>query len=164
VVWGVLAGATNSVTSLLVSMTLLVVCALSSLWWPLHANTGNLDLTPSAHWPEPMLLFEPEPLDGPVLVLTSYCVAPENEEAFLAAMAVLGRSRQRTGASQWRVFRSVEEESTFVEAFVVRSWGEHLHQHYTRLTGQDLLIEQAVDTYTDGEAVSRHYLAVRDLS
>ncbi|PRC47403.1 MFS transporter, partial [Mycobacterium sp. ITM-2017-0098] len=127
-VWGLVAGATTSVTSLLVSMGLLLVCALSSLWWPLHANTGNLDLTPSSHWPEPTLVFEPEPLDGPVLVLTSYRVAPEDEEAFTAAMAVLGRSRQRTGASQWRLFRSVEHESTFVETFVVRSWGEHMHQ------------------------------------
>lgn len=161
--WGLVAGATNSVTSLLISMGLLLVCALSSLWWPLHANTGNLDLTPSSHWPEPTLVFEPEPLDGPVLVLTSYRVTAEDEAAFIAAMAVLGRSRQRTGASQWRLFRSVEHESTFVETFVVRSWGEHMHQHRTRLTGQDLLIEQAVERYTDGEPISRHYLAVRDL-
>ncbi len=161
--WGLLAGATNSVTSLLVSAGLLVVCGLSSLWWPLHAKTGDLDLTPSSHWPEPTLLFEPEPLDGPVLVLSSYRVAPENEVAFLAAMAVLGRSRQRTGAAQWRLFRSVEKESTFVETFIVRSWGEHMHQHYTRLTGQDLLIEQAVEQFTDGTPVSQHFLAVHEL-
>ena len=82
VVWGVLAGATTSATSLLVGAALLVVCGLSSLWWPLHAKTSDLDLTPSSHWPEPTLIFEPEPLDGPVLVLTSYRVAPEDEEAF----------------------------------------------------------------------------------
>ena len=162
VVWGVLAGATTSVTSLLVSVGLLLACGLSSLWWPLHANTGNLDLTPSSHWPEPALVFEPEPLDGPVLVLTSYRVRPENEERFIAAMAVLGRSRQRTGAAQWRLFRSVEEESTFVETFVVRSWGEHMHQHYTRLTSQDQVIEANVDELVEGEAISHHYLAVRD--
>ncbi|KGI66865.1 major facilitator transporter [Mycolicibacterium rufum] len=162
VVWGVVAGTTSSVTSLLVSVGLLAACGVSLLWWPLHRSTGNLDLTPSSHWPEPNLLFEPEPLDGPVLVLTSYRVAPENEEGFIAAMAVLGRSRQRTGAAQWRLFRSVEEESTFVETFVVRSWGEHMHQHYTRLTGQDALIESNVQKYVDGEALSQHYLAVRD--
>ncbi len=160
-VWGLVAGATNSATSLLVAAALLLVCGLSSAWWPLHAKTSDLDLTPSSHWPEPTLLFEPEPLDGPVLVLTSYRIAPEDEEGFLAAMAVLGRSRQRTGASQWRVFRSVEHESTFVETFVVRSWGEHMHQHYTRLTGQDRLIEEAVERYVDGVPVSEHYLAVR---
>lgn len=161
-VWGLVAGATTSVTSLLISAGLLVVCGLSSLWWPLHAKTGDLDLTPSSHWPEPALIFEPEPLDGPVLVITSYRVAPANEEAFLTAMDVLGRSRQRTGASQWRLFRSIEHEQTFVEAFIVRSWGEHLHQHYTRLTGQDRLIEETVERYTDGPPVSEHYLAVHE--
>jgi MFS family permease len=160
--WGLLAGATTSVTSLLVSVGLLVVCALTSIWMPLHAGTGNLDLTPSAHWPEPTLVFEPEPLDGPVLVLTSYRVPPENEAGFLSVMAALGRSRQRTGASSWRLFRSVEEECTFVETFVVRSWGEHMHQHHMRLTGQDQLIEQRVESYTDGIPISQHYLAVRD--
>jgi hypothetical protein len=162
VVWGLVAGASTSSISLLVSSGLLVVCSLSSLWWPLHAKTSSLDLTHSSHWPEPTLIFEPEPLDGPVLVLTSYRVDPADEENFLAAMRVLGRSRQRTGASQWRLFRSIEHESTFKETFIVRSWGEHMHQHYTRLTGQDLLIEQAVERYTDGVPVSEHYLAVRE--
>ncbi|MEV3901738.1 MFS transporter [Mycobacterium sp. NPDC050551] len=162
VVWGVLAGSTTSSISLLVSAALLLVCGLSSLWWPLHAGTGNLDLTPSAHWPEPTLTFEPEPLDGPVMVTTAYRVAADDEEGFLAAMAVLGRSRQRTGAAEWRLFRSVEHEATFVETFIVRSWGEHMHQHYVRLTGQDRLIEEAVERYIDGPAVSEHYLAVHD--
>lgn len=133
----------------------------STLWWPLHAKTGDLDLTPSSHWPEPNLVFDPEPLDGPVLVITSYRIAPEDEAGFLAAMDVMGRSRQRTGASQWRLFRSVEKESTFVETFMVRSWGEHMHQHYTRLTGQDRLIEEAVARYVDGLPDSEHYVAVR---
>ena len=158
-VWGLLAGATTPVTSLLVSGALLVGCAVSLLWWPLHAKTGNIDLSPSTHWPEPSLVIEPEPLDGPVLVLTNYRVYPDDEQEFLAAMTVLGRSRQRTGAARWRVYRSIEQEHTFVETFIVRSWGEHLHQHRTRQTGQDLLIEQAVERFVDG--VSHHLIAVR---
>jgi hypothetical protein len=47
--------------------------------------------------------------------------------------------------------------------FVVRWWGEHLHQHYTRLTGQDLVIEQAVENLVDHEPVSHHLIAVRDV-
>jgi MFS family permease len=128
--WGVLAGATSSVVSPLVSAGLLAVCALS---------------------PEPTLVFEPEPLDGPVLVMTTYRVEPKDEAAFLKAIAAMGRSRQRTGAARWRLYRSVEREHTFVETFVVRSWGEHLHQHYTRLAGQDLVIERAVEQFVDNE-------------
>jgi MFS family permease len=161
VLWGLLAGSTSSVTALLVSAALLALCALSTLWWPLHARTGDLDLTPSAHWPEPALVFEPEPPDGPVLVLVDYRVEPHQEVEFFAAMAVLGRSRQRTGASQWQLFRSVERESVFVEAFIVRSWGEHMHQHRTRLTGQDLVIEQAVERFVDGAPQSHHLIAVQ---
>ncbi|PEG40945.1 MFS transporter [Mycolicibacterium agri] len=163
VLWGVLAGATTSVYSLLVSAGMLAFCALSILWWPLHARTGRLDLTPSTHWPEPNLVFEPEPVDGPVLVITTYKIDPKDEEAFLKAIAVMGRSRQRTGAARWRLYRSVEQENTFVETFMVRSWGEHLHQHYTRLTGNDLLIERAVEQFVDHEPVSHHLIAVRDL-
>jgi hypothetical protein len=160
-VWGLVAGVTTTVTALLISAGLLVFCAVSAWWWPLHARTGDLDLTPSAHWPEPALVFEPEPPDGPVLVLIYYRVEPDDETGFFTAMAVLGRSRQRTGAAQWQVFRSGEEHSTFVEAFVVRSWDEHLRQHRTRQTGQDLVIEQAVERWVQGEPMSQHLIAVK---
>ncbi|MCV7433393.1 MFS transporter [Mycolicibacterium bacteremicum] len=158
-VWGLVAGATTPVISLLISAGLLGMCALSLLWWPLHAKTGNIDLSLSTHWPEPALLFEPEPLDGPVLVMTEYLVDAADEAEFIAAMSVLGRSRQRTGAARWRLYRSIERERVFVETFIVRSWGEHLHQHHTRQTGQDLLIEQGVARFVDG--VSHHLIAVR---
>lgn len=94
-----------------------------------------------------------------MLVTAEYRVRPEDEDAFLAAMAVMGRSRRRTGAARWRLYRSVEREHTFVETFIVRSWGEHLHQHHRRLTGQDLVIEQAVERWVAG--ASHHLIAVR---
>lgn len=158
--WGVVASAFGSVTALLVSALLLAACALSVLWWPLHPGTGNLDVAPSGHWPEPHLVFEPAGDDGPVVVLISYCVAPEHEPGFFAAMERVGRSRQRTGASQWQLFRSGEEAGTFVEAFVVPSWDEHLRQHVTRQTGQDLIAEQAVEPFLQGEPTLRHLIAV----
>ncbi len=160
-VWGLAAGAASTVTALLVSAGLLGLCAVSAWWWPLHARTGDLDLTPSAHWPEPALVFEPAPPDGPVLVLISYRVPPEHEAEFFAAMAVLGRSRQRTGATQWQLFRSVERDAVFVEAFVVGSWDEHVRQHRTRLTGNDLLIEQSVKRWVESDPVSHHLIAVK---
>lgn len=158
--WGLVAGGTTTVMALLISAGLLVLCAISALWWPLHPHTGSLDLTPSAHWPEPALVFEPAPLDGPVLVLNSYYVEPVDETEFFAAMARLARSRQRTGAMQWRLFRSGEQQSMFVEAFVVRSWQEHLHQHRTRLTGVDQLVEEAVEEFVRGEPTVQHLIAV----
>jgi MFS family permease len=160
-VWGLVAGATSGVTALLISAALLIGCAASVLWWPLHPSTGKLDVTPSAHWPEPTLMFEPTPPDGPVLVLKTYRVVPENETAFFAAMARVGRSRQRTGAAQWQLFRKAEEAGVFVEAFLVGSWDEHLRQHVTRQTGQDLAAEQAVEEFVEGESTLTHLIAVR---
>jgi MFS family permease len=160
-VWGFVAGATSSVTALLISAVLLAVCAVSMTWWPLHPSTGNVDVTPSAHWPEPALVFEPAPPDGPVVVLQSYRVAAEDESDFVTAMARVGRSRQRTGASQWQLFRSGEEAGVFVEAFFVRSWDEHLRQHLVRQTGQDLVIEQAVEQFILGPPTVQHLIAVQ---
>jgi MFS family permease len=159
-VWGLVAGAFSSVTALLISAAVLAVCAVSLRWWPLHPSTGDLDVELSAHWPEPALVFEPAPLDGPVVVMKSYRVAAEDEAEFIAAMGRVRRSRQRTGAAQWRLFRSGEDADTFVEAFVVASWGEHLRQHATRQTGQDLLAERAVERFVRGESTLRHLIAV----
>ena len=105
-------------------------------------------------------MFEPAPPDGPVVVLKTYEVAPKNEAAFVVAMDRVRRSRQRTGAVQWRLFRSGERPNTFVEGFVVRSWDEHLHQHVIRQTRQDLLAEQEVDKYVVGEPKLEHLIAV----
>lgn len=159
--WGLVAGGTSAVTALLISAGLLVACAVSVARWPLHPSTGSLDVTPSAHWPEPALVFEPAPPDGPVVVLRSYRVAPERVADFLAAMPRVGRSRQRTGAMQWQVFRNGEEADTFVEVFVVRSWDEHLRQHATRQTGADLAAERAVEPFIEGEPTLTHLIAVR---
>lgn len=159
-VWGLVAGATSGVTALLISAGLLAACALSVAWWPLHPGTGSLDVTPSAHWPEPALVFEPAPPDGPVVVLKSYRVIPDNQAAFFAAMARVGRSRQRTGAMQWQLFRSGETPDTFVEMFLVRSWDEHLRQHVTRQTGQDLIVEREAEALAEGESTLRHFIAV----
>jgi MFS family permease len=159
--WGLVAGATSGVTALLISAALLVGCAVSVLWWPLHAGTGTFDVTPSAHWGEPALVFEPDPQDGPVVVLQSYRVAPEDEAGFLALMQRVRRSRQRTGAMQWGIFRSGESADTFVELFVVRSWDEHLRQHLVRQTGLDYALEQEIARFVHGESTLRHFIAVR---
>ncbi|MFJ4655416.1 MFS transporter [Nocardia sp. NPDC088792] len=157
-VWGLIAGSIGSVDTLLIAAAMLGICALSVLWWPVRVS--SIDTTPSAHWPEPVLVFEPAPEDGPVLVLANYRVPEENAGEFIEAMARVGRSRQRTGAMEWRLFRDVGHEDRYVEAFVVRSWEEHMHQHQVRLTANDELAEQRVSEFTIGEGPTRHLIAV----
>ncbi|WP_216911598.1 MFS transporter [Nocardia noduli] len=158
--WGLVAGALGTVSALLIAAALLACSALSSVWLPIRHNAEELDLTPSAFWPEPQLVVEPDPEEGPVMVLRTYDVPAERADEFLAAMAFLGRSRQRTGAMEWRLYRDVGVLDRYVEAFVVRSWAEHMHQHQVRLTAQDQLREQDVLRFTVGEEQITHLVAV----
>ncbi|MFC3962926.1 MFS transporter [Nocardia jiangsuensis] len=159
-VWGLIAGAIGVVATLLVVAALLGLCAISTLWLPIRHDPEALDLTPASFWPEPQLVVEPEPEDGPVLVLSSYDVDPGDRADFLAAMAFVGRSRQRTGAMEWRLYRDVGVLDRYVEAFVVRSWAEHMHQHQVRLTAQDRLREQEVRRFATGDEQITHLVAV----
>ncbi len=160
-VWGLVAGAFSVVTALLTAAVLLGCCAVSTLWWPIRHDADALDLTPSAFWPEPQLVEEPDPADGPVMVLRRYDVPPEDVPEFLAAMVYVGRSRQRTGAMEWRLYRDVGVVDRYVEAFVVRSWSEHMQQHQVRLTAQDQLRESAVARYSaDEPGTVTHLVAV----
>ncbi|WP_378731603.1 MFS transporter [Nocardia brasiliensis] len=160
VVWGVVAGAAGPVSALLIAATLLALCAVSTVWLPISHNAENLDQTPSAFWPEPQLVVEPDPADGPVLVLRTYDVPPENVDEFMTAMAFVGRSRQRTGAMEWRLYRDVGVLDRYVEAFVVRSWAEHMHQHQVRLTAQDQIREQEASKFTIGDDQVTHLVAI----
>ncbi|APA98232.1 Leucine dehydrogenase [Nocardia seriolae] len=157
-VWGLIAAAVGTEQTLLLAAALLAACALSTLWWPVRV--ASVDTTPSAHWPEPSLVFEPAPADGPVMVLSTYRVPPENADEFIDAMARVGRSRQRTGAMEWRLFRDVGHEDRYIEAFVVRSWEEHMHQHQVRLTALDRRAEERVEEFTLGEGRTMHLIAV----
>ncbi|MEV4124963.1 MFS transporter [Nocardia sp. NPDC049707] len=159
-VWGLVAGAVGPVAALVAAAVLLAGSALSSVWLPIRHNAEELDLSPSAFWPEPQLVVEPDPEDGPVLVLRTYDVPPEKVDEFLAAMVFVGRSVQRTGAMEWRLYRDVGVVDRYVEAFVVRSWSEHMHQHQVRLTAQDQLRERAVAEYMIGQDTTTHLVAV----
>jgi Transmembrane secretion effector len=74
---------------------------------------------------------------------------------------VVRRSRRRTGASRWDLYRDGADASRFVEIFVVRSWAEHLRQHGERLTGTDREFEERANTLADGIPEVQHLFSVR---
>ncbi|MFD6698252.1 MULTISPECIES: MFS transporter [unclassified Microbacterium] len=137
-VWGAVSAMIGVAATLALSAGLLLLVGASVLVLPLHANTGRLDrsIQPYAA-PEPRLVFDPEPEDGPVIVTVVYHVLPENEQAFLSAMVHLRGSRRRTGAAGWLLERSGETSGSFREEFRVRSWGEYTASRTTRWTGSD---------------------------
>jgi quinol monooxygenase YgiN len=141
VIWGVVADSSSATTALLIAATVLAVGALIGLRSPMP-NTAKLDRTLSTHWPAPQLTFTPDATDGPVLVTVTYRVAEGSAVEFTRAMQSVGRSRRRTGALRWELFRDGKDPTRFVESYLIGTWAEHVRQHDNRLTGADRRFEE----------------------
>jgi MFS family permease len=155
VIWGTVADRTSVTVALLAAAGTLALGAAVGLRSPMP-DTSKLDRTPSAHWPAPQLTFTPDAADGPVLVTLTYRVPAENAVAFTAAMRHVGRSRRRTGALRWELFRDGADPTRFVESYLVGTWAEHLRQHEHRLTGADRRFEQEALRHAAGEPTVAH--------
>ena len=75
------------------------------------------DLDPVSYWSEARVNPPPDPAVGPVQVAVTYTIASEQEEEWLTAMRLLRRSRMRTGATRWELYRDAEHPGRFVEQF-----------------------------------------------
>jgi MFS family permease len=159
--WGVVAQAIGAEWALVVSGVVLLLVGASVALWPLRAGTGTIDRTITTTWAEPMLVFEPAPTDGPVTIMRHYRVKEHDRAAFIAAMVPLRRSRERTGASNWRLYRSGEHADELLETFVVHSWGEFRRQRTSRLTGRDREYEDAASALLAEPATEEHFFPPR---
>lgn len=157
--WGLIAQLFGTTNALALAALLLLLVSASVRLLPLLPGTGAIDRTISLTWATPMLVFEPDPADGPVLIEVTYPVRPGETSEFRAAMEHVEDSRRRTGASRWRLYRSGEDENRMLEAFVVPSWGEFRRQQSQRLTGRDRELLADALRYCDGPATERHYFA-----
>ena len=130
------------------------------LTWRWHLQTGvDIDLTPSMHWPAPIVSREVEQDRGPVLVTVEYRIDPALRAPFLAALDRLGEERRRDGAYRWGVFEDAADPTHFVETFLVESWLEHLRQH-ERVTNADRVLQSEVRQFNlDGEPKVTHMIA-----
>jgi MFS family permease len=159
-VWGVLAEQFGLVAVFLAAGALMLAGAVSLRWWPLRDIEG-MDRSPASYWPEPHLDFDPEPDDGPVLVTVTYRVPEDRGTPFLEAMESVRRSRQRSGASRWDLYRDGADRQQYVEIFVVPSWAEHVRQHDERLTGADQALEERAIALADGTPEVQHLFLVQ---
>lgn len=125
--WGMIAGQLGLPTTLLIGAAGLVV--VSFIFHRVKLPSGDADLQPSNHWPEP-LLAEPVAHDrGPVMVQIEYRVQRSDLPAFFAAMQHVAKERRRDGAYAWGVAEHTGEPGRVIEWFLVESWAEHLRQH-----------------------------------
>jgi hypothetical protein len=157
--WGVLAGVAGlRATFVLVGLALVVAGA--SGVRALRLPQTSLDLSRTPFWPEPATGPDSDSGTGPVLVEVQWRVPEQNTEKFVDAMRHVSRSRKRTGATLWGLFRDVSEPSVYVETFTVATWHEHLRQHLERGTVWDRELEAAARALTmEGtQPVVRHLI------
>lgn len=159
VVWGQAATVLGIPTTLLIAAAGAVAGALVS--WPAKLQQGaELDLSPSSHWPEPIVAGEIEPDRGPVMVTVEYCIDPETAAAFLTAMEDLKAARHRDGAYAWGLFEDAAVPGRYLEYFIEESWLAHL-RHHERVTEADRAIQEKILALHvgDGEPIVTHFLA-----
>ena len=157
--WGTLAQQTSTTLALLVAAAGTVLAALFGLRFRL-GEAANVNVTPSGHWPQPVLVEEIAGDRGPVLVTIEYRIQLGQREEYLRLMRVLGRSRRRDGAVQWGVVEDTEAPGTYLEYFLDGSWLEHRRQH-ERVTESERVLQDQILTLladTDRRPQVRHYV------
>jgi MFS family permease len=161
-VWGLIATRAGLNVALIWSAVLLGAAALSVAALPLRPFPADRSLDVSTAWPEPTVVFEPHPNDGPVLVNTRYRVSAENLDPFVEAMSAVRRSRLRTGGHSWRLYHSPEDPDMVIERFTVPSWSEFQRQHTERWLDYDHeAVANAVGYTIDSTSNQQYYLALR---
>jgi len=152
--WGWLAQLTDTALALTVAAIGAVLAAFASVRFRLR-DAAMVDVTPSGHWPQPILAAFVDDDRGPVLVTVQYQVGLERREEFLRRMQALGHARRRNGALQWGVAEDAGAPGTYLEYFTDASWVEHLRQH-ERVTADERRLQEAVaETLADGAARPR---------
>jgi hypothetical protein len=110
---------------------------------------GQLDLAPSAHWPQPLVGAEVAHDAGPVMVIVEYQVDPARAEQFTTVMSGVERERRRNGAFAWGLYQDATDPTRFIEYFLEESWLEHL-RHHERVTLADRDLQGEVHEFHVG--------------
>lgn len=156
--WGQVAGMLSLPAAHFIAAAGALIAIALSWHWKLQTGAA-LDLTPSMHWPEPVLTASTEVDRGPVLITVEYRIAPQHRGAFLSAVQLLSHERQRDGAYAWDIYEDSAEAGRFLETFLVGSWLEHLRQHQ-RVTNADRVLQDRIREF-GGEVEPKvtHFIA-----
>ncbi len=156
--WGALATWTSIPIALAVAATGLVLAIPLTRSYRLSVFPG--DLTPSGHWPEPIVAAAIPDDHGPVMVTIEYRITADKQAAFRDAVHRLAEQRRRDGAYLWHVMQDAADPECFNEVFMVESWIEHQRQH-ARVTRADAHLQSEIAALAKPGAAPRvtHWLA-----
>jgi MFS family permease len=155
--WGYLAERTALAPAHYCAAAGALLALVASRRWHLHSGP-EADLTPSAHWPAPVLATAADDDAGPVMVTIEYHVEPARRAEFLAELVYVGHERRRDGAYDWGIFQDAAQPERLLEIFFVDSWLEHLRQHQ-RVTKSDQVAEDRLRGLVRGDVQITHYLS-----
>jgi hypothetical protein len=101
---------------------------------------------------------------GPVQIAIEYIIAPNDRNAFLAAIYEFSAERLRDGAYDSDIYEDAAEPDRMTETFLVPSWLEHQRQH-RRVTSTDRDVQVRMLRFHRGTSppVVRHLVAVRPM-
>ena len=157
IVWGAVANAFGLVAAHVAAAAGALAALPLAMRYRLQGAAG-LDLSPSMHWPTPIVSRHLQGDEGPVMVSVEYRVEETNRAAWLAEIRALERQRRRNGAYAWQMFEDAADRGRFVETFHVESWLEHLRQH-DRQTQADRQADERVRVLSRGEPHVTHLVA-----
>ncbi len=141
--WGQVASIWGIPTALVIAT--LGALVLIPLTWRARLGQGEvLDLTPSMHWPEPVLASEIAP-DGPVMIQVTYQVDALNLEAFQALMPALADSRNQGGGYRWSLMNDTADPEHVIESWWEASWLDH-QRHPIRVTEESRKLQDRILT------------------
>jgi predicted MFS family arabinose efflux permease len=157
--WGAVGEAAGVPVTLLIGAVGLLVAGF--IMHRLKLPSGDTDLVPSNHWPEPLVAEQVAHDRGPVLILIEYNVEKHHRTVFLHALDEMSHERRRDGAYGWGVTEDSADPQKIVEWFMVESWAEHLRQH-KRVSNADADLQGQILAYHSGpdKPVVRHFLTI----
>lgn len=158
-IWGLIATHLNISYAFIFSSIGLFIGLIFIRRVQLPSQNEKANLSPSMHWPQPVLAVEPHLEDGPVLITVEYRIDPNKAKEYSEVMHQLSVLRRRDGAIQWGLYHDLAVPERYVETFIVESWAEHLRQH-ERVTFEDRKIEDRAHTFHTGDGLPpvSHYL------
>jgi quinol monooxygenase YgiN len=148
--WGLIAERFSNQTALLAAASGMLIAVPIARRFPLLRGAPP-DLSPyQLAGTHPQTVLQPEPEQGPVLIMIEYRIRLTQKAAFTHAMHETRPIRMRDGAIRWGVYQDTAQPERFVETFVMESWLEFLRAR-ERMTAADRLVRDKVRSFHEGE-------------
>jgi MFS family permease len=148
--WGLIAERISNRSALLAAATGMLIGVPLARRFPLLR--GELpDLSPyqsTRTGPQPVL--QPEPEEGPVLIVIEYRIQLSEKAEFTRALHATRPLRMRDGAIRWGIYQDTAQPERFLETFVMESWLEFLRTR-ERVTAADRVIRDRVRSFHQGD-------------